>query len=92
DTFDLPDGSVRLASSINYPNQAFRIGKKIYALQFHIEVTESMIKEWFDVNDEEVKELKGKINPAKILNETDVKVHELKKTAKNFFNAFLNIL
>lgn len=46
DTFDLPEGSVRLASSEVYQNQAFRYGKS-YALQFHIEVTPAIIREWF---------------------------------------------
>ena len=38
DTFDLPAGAVRLASSDFYPNQAFRYSDRVYALQFHIEV------------------------------------------------------
>ncbi len=47
DTFDLPDGAVRLASSPVYANQAFRWGKGVYALQFHIEVTPPIITQWF---------------------------------------------
>ncbi len=46
DTFDLPRGAVRLASSELYPNQAFRYGKAVYALQFHIEVTPQIVREW----------------------------------------------
>ena len=46
DTFDLPQGAIRLASSDVYPNQAFRFGRNAYAFQFHIEVTEQMILEW----------------------------------------------
>lgn len=38
DTFDLPPGSVRLASSALYPNQAFRVGPRAWGVQFHIEV------------------------------------------------------
>lgn len=38
DTFDLPEGAVRLASSDVTPNQAFRFGRNAYALQFHMEV------------------------------------------------------
>ncbi|MBZ9975013.1 glutamine amidotransferase-related protein [Mesorhizobium sp. BR-1-1-10] len=37
--FDLPEGAQHLASSASFPNQAFRIGDKIYGLQFHAEVT-----------------------------------------------------
>jgi len=46
DTFDLPDGAVRLAGSPAYPNQAFKIGTTTYAVQFHLEVTDEMAAEW----------------------------------------------
>jgi GMP synthase (glutamine-hydrolysing) len=46
DTFDLPNGAVRLASSDVYPNQAFRYGDRVYALQFHIEVTPAIVNDW----------------------------------------------
>ncbi len=48
DTFDLPEGALRLATSETYPNQAFRYGDRVYALQFHIEVTPSIVREWFE--------------------------------------------
>ncbi|MEK6745241.1 MAG: type 1 glutamine amidotransferase [Nitrospirota bacterium] len=46
DTFDLPEGAVRLASSGLYPNQAFRYSDRVYALQFHIEVTPAIVHGW----------------------------------------------
>jgi len=46
DTFDLPAGAVRLASSELYPNQAFRYSDRVYALQFHIEVTPDIVGGW----------------------------------------------
>ena len=45
DTFDLPDGAVRLAGSPAYPNQAFRVGNA-YGVQFHLEVSPEMALEW----------------------------------------------
>jgi GMP synthase-like glutamine amidotransferase len=45
DTFDLPDGAVRLASSPAYPNQAFRYSRA-YGVQFHLEVSAEMAREW----------------------------------------------
>jgi GMP synthase-like glutamine amidotransferase len=45
DTFDLPAGATRLATSPAYPNQAFRVGRS-YALQFHLEVTPQLAREW----------------------------------------------
>jgi len=38
DTFDLPPGTERLASSDRYENQAFRRGLNILGLQFHAEM------------------------------------------------------
>ncbi|GBE00620.1 glutamine amidotransferase [bacterium BMS3Abin08] len=58
DTFDLPGGSVRLASSDAYENQAFRYGSGVYAFQFHIEVTPRIIRGWFeDENEYDVEEM-----------------------------------
>jgi GMP synthase (glutamine-hydrolysing) len=48
DTFDLPAGAVRLASSESYPNQAFRFANA-YGVQFHLEVSNEMAREWADV-------------------------------------------
>ena len=46
DTFDLPAGAVRLAGSPLCRNQAFRWGDRVYGLQFHIEVSHAMIRDW----------------------------------------------
>lgn len=51
ETFDLPAGAVLLASSPLYPNQAYRIGKTVYGVQFHLEVTFEMVKDWLKEED-----------------------------------------
>ena len=43
---ELPTGAVLLASSPMYANQAFRVGRHVYGLQFHIETTPEIIREW----------------------------------------------
>ena len=48
DSFDLPGGATRLASSPAYPNQAFRVGRS-YGLQFHLEVSLDLATEWSEV-------------------------------------------
>jgi GMP synthase-like glutamine amidotransferase len=48
DTFDLPPGAVRLAGSPAYANQAFRV-QKAYGVQFHLEVSGEMAREWAEV-------------------------------------------
>ncbi len=46
DTFDLPVGATRLASSTITPNQAFTYGPNVLALQFHVELPERDMERW----------------------------------------------
>ena len=43
---ELPTGATLLASSPMYAHQAFRVGRHVYGLQFHIETTPEVIHEW----------------------------------------------
>jgi GMP synthase-like glutamine amidotransferase len=43
---ELPTGATLLASSPMYPNQAFRVGRHVYAVQFHVETTPEIVAEW----------------------------------------------
>jgi GMP synthase (glutamine-hydrolysing) len=43
---ELPTGATLLASNPFYVNQAFRVGRNVYGLQFHIETTPEIIHEW----------------------------------------------
>jgi len=43
---ELPTGATLLASSPMYANQAFRVGRNVYGLQFHIETTPDIVHEW----------------------------------------------
>ncbi len=47
-TFDLPAGATLLASSDAYENQAFRIGDKVFGLQFHPEQALTGFHRWQD--------------------------------------------
>jgi GMP synthase-like glutamine amidotransferase len=49
DTFAIPEGGIRLATSPACRNQAFRFGQRAYGLQFHPEVTATMVEEWAEV-------------------------------------------
>jgi len=46
DTFHVPDGAVHLAESALYRNQAFRLGDRAYAFQFHLEVDRALAGAW----------------------------------------------
>lgn len=56
-TFDLPEGAARLAESPRYPNQAFRFGEIVYALQFHFECTTQIVRDLRSVCAKELAEL-----------------------------------
>ena len=53
DTFEIPKFGKLIATSSSVPNQAFRYGENAYGLQFHLEVTEGMIREWMEAYEEE---------------------------------------
>lgn len=90
DTFDLPDGSTRLAYSKNYSNQAFQF-KTAVGLQFHLEVNKEMVNLWLDKTQEKLSEV-SYINLDEIRQkiETDMpKVNEnMSKFYQNFKTAF----
>jgi GMP synthase (glutamine-hydrolysing) len=46
DTFDLPAGAVRLASTPVTQNQAFSIGANVLGLQFHMEADPRTLERW----------------------------------------------
>jgi GMP synthase (glutamine-hydrolysing) len=46
DSFAIPEGAERLAFSPACPNQAFRVGHRVWGIQFHPEVDEQIVREW----------------------------------------------
>jgi GMP synthase-like glutamine amidotransferase len=46
DTFSLPEGAVHLAATRFFPHQAFRYGRVVYGLQFHVEVDQGLAEAW----------------------------------------------
>ena len=80
DTFEVPTGGTLLATSEVCPSQAFRV-RNAYGLQFHIEVTQQMIEEWFD----------GLPLRAQILDCYDVLHHCLSENATKIYTQFAAI-
>jgi len=44
DTFDIPHNALNLASSTLFEHQLLKVGTNSYGLQFHLEVTEAMVR------------------------------------------------
>lgn len=54
DTFDVPEGAVRLASSEATQNQAFLYKNNVLALQFHLETTEESLLALYENASDEI--------------------------------------
>jgi GMP synthase (glutamine-hydrolysing) len=88
DTFDLPPGAVRLAGSPAYPNQAFRFANA-YGVQFHLEVSREMAREWMDVP-EYASALDRTIGSATLLRAVDERVDEMLELGRALFERWLD--
>jgi GMP synthase (glutamine-hydrolysing) len=88
DTFDLPDGAMRLAGSPAYPNQAFRF-ERAYGVQFHLEVSPAMAREWMDVP-EYAQSLEQTIGAAELLGAVDVEAEAMLTHGRRLFERWLD--
>ncbi|HEU5404627.1 MAG TPA: type 1 glutamine amidotransferase [Gaiellaceae bacterium] len=88
DTFDLPPGAVRLAGSPAYPNQAFRF-ENAYGVQFHLEVSSEMAREWMDVP-EYANALEQTIGGETMLRAVDERVDEMLEHGRTLFARWLD--
>jgi len=86
DTFDLPEGAVRLASSEHYLNQAFQY-KSAVGIQFHLEVNEKMVNLWLDNTEDKLQKI-SYIDPQKIRSDINENISTVKSNMKNFYNNF----
>jgi GMP synthase (glutamine-hydrolysing) len=69
DTFDLPNGATLLASTLSCENQMYRLGRRQFGMQFHVELTESDIPTWLDADRDYVIGALGPDGPARITRE-----------------------
>lgn len=88
DGFELPRGAIRLASSTHYGTQAFRLGRTIYGLQFHLEVTPPMIERWIEERSKDLA-LAPYVLPEKILADTQSYAPALKYYGERFISEFV---
>lgn len=92
DTFALPKGAVRLASSPLCAQQAFRYGAHAYGLQFHVEVTEAMIRSWLRANATELATVQGVIDPSTIRQHTSQHLRRLQELARHVASVFAQLV
>jgi GMP synthase (glutamine-hydrolysing) len=91
DTFDLPAGAVRLAGSLAYPNQAFRF-ERAYGVQFHLEVSGEMAREWADVPEYAVslERTLGAERAQTFLDAIDENAYAMRATGRKLFERWLD--
>jgi GMP synthase (glutamine-hydrolysing) len=94
DTFELPQGAVRLASSPAAANQAFEAAQgPAFGVQFHLEVTPQMAREWAEVpayRDALARTL-GEERGAAFLAELERRAEELHPGARRLFSNWLDL-
>lgn len=94
DTFELPPGGELLASSDAYPAQAFRWKSRAYGIQFHLEVTPELARQWGEVP--EYREALEKVLGPGALNDVvaDLERHaqQLISRGKAMFARWLNLV
>jgi len=89
DTFDLPPGATRLASSSLYENQAFRIGRRAYGVQFHPEITVEMVDDWVEAGLAGPEDLGGRDGAARMRSGARIHVPPLAGRVDAMVRAFL---
>jgi GMP synthase (glutamine-hydrolysing) len=92
DTFHLPYGAVRLASSQDYLNQAMRIDTMSYGFQFHFEITKDMIVEWLRSGQKEIWEMAVDNLPEKVLKDSDTNLPQAHALGISFFSNYLEMI
>lgn len=90
DTFDLPGGCARLASTPGYPNQGFSSGPNILALQFHLEVPREDFEAWLVAGVGQLSRLG--LKPADLRGQADAAAAALDGPARQVFARWLTDL
>ncbi|MFZ5833382.1 MAG: type 1 glutamine amidotransferase [Planctomycetota bacterium] len=92
DTFDLPDGALHLAKTDGCASQAFRAGKAAWAVQFHVEMTAPLLREWLadDGFRAELTTLPY-IDPAQILAEMSAKLPQMQAFSHQLLSRFVRL-
>lgn len=87
DTFDLPAGATRLASTKLYENQAFSFGRNGLGLQFHLEADPRRIEKWLIGHAGELAQ--AKISPSELRGATAQTVRQAETQAQVVFSRWL---
>ena len=91
DMWEVPQEGRLLATGDGCPHQSFKIGKNAYGLQFHIEVTDRIIKDWcknYFKSDDPVLNQKAK----DMVETFGKKRNDFEQTARKIYDNFARIM
>ncbi len=88
--FELPSGAVKLASGAMFENQAFRYGDNSYGVQFHPEISISVLEKWAATTDKET-EQKLQLPGAQSWKEQIERHSQYAPIVKNWLDTFLSL-
>lgn len=91
DTFELPHGSVLLATGDDVPLQAFRVGERAWGLQFHLEVDRPEVERWLEAAGEDGVRAWGK-SSEQVLDEADRYLPAQERKAREVFRRFADVV
>jgi len=92
DTFDLPRGAVHRASTEVCRHQAFRLGERLFGLQFHCELGAATIASWVRDDAAYVAEANGPDGARQILADTERYVAAATKVGDRLLGNILDLL
>jgi GMP synthase-like glutamine amidotransferase len=89
ETFSIPKGATAILKSQHCAHQGFVIGKTL-ALQYHVEMTSDMVREWVSLYKNELSEPSETVQaPEVIIENLEHKVSQLQKTADALYHSWL---
>lgn len=89
DTFDLPAGAERLASGDDVPNQAFRLGRNAWGVQFHFEVDAAGAQAWLRVAEPTLERV-WKRTADEVREELRIQLDSQQRRSRALLRAFIN--
>jgi GMP synthase (glutamine-hydrolysing) len=92
DTFEIPTEGYRLAWNENYPNQAFCFNGNAVGLQFHVEMTEEMIRDWLSDDWSRQQVVASGGDPEKILADIPKYMPALRDLCHKIFYGFASLI
>ena len=90
DIYDLPKGATPIGSSEMTATQGFSYNQNVYALLFHLEMTEAQITQMATQFPEDIR--RANLEPSALLDETPARAEALREAAINVFGRWSNLL